>query len=88
MSRSLEFKFLIIQEALLDYRIHSNQATSKNNNLNILAYDLSLKLRELIITKKLIYIPGAIFSIADFCYKYFILMKQGLIIYYKNLNIK
>ena len=69
MMRSSESRFLITEEPLIEYRVHDLQATSSNNDLNILAYDLSLKIRELIITKRLIYIPGIFFTIIDFIYK-------------------
>jgi hypothetical protein len=69
VSRSSHVQFLIIDDVLLEYRLHESQATGSINDLNILAYDLTLKLRELIVTKNLMYFPGIIFTIIDFFYK-------------------
>lgn len=69
--RSPSTKFLIIQHPLLDYRIHSSQATAQKNDLHITAFDLSLKIRELIITKNLVYLLGFFFTILDHFYRKF-----------------
>lgn len=69
MLRSDRFNFMIINESLIDYRVHNSQATSSNNDWYIMSYDLSIKLRELLITKNLRYIPGILYSILDFFYK-------------------
>lgn len=67
--RSPKSKFMIIDEPLIDYRVHASQATSVKNDLSIMAYDLSLKFRELIITRNIMYIPGIWLTIFDFFYK-------------------
>lgn len=72
MSRLENVEFLIIDDVLLEYRLHTTQATYAGNGLNIFAHDIAIKLRELIITRKPIFVVGMLFSLIDFIYKKYI----------------
>jgi len=67
--RSDKVIFHIIQESLIEYRVHNFQATNSINDIKIFAFDFSLKLREFIVTKRLAYLPGMLFTIIDLFYK-------------------
>jgi glycosyltransferase involved in cell wall biosynthesis len=60
--------FTYIDSPLLKYRIHDNQLTSRVNLYNIYSYNIALKLRELLFTRELIYIPALAFTIFDFLF--------------------
>lgn len=71
LRRDRNVRFHVLGESLLRYRRHTAQATSPRNNLTIFAYDVTLKLRELLITLNPVFLAGATFSVIDLGYKYF-----------------
>lgn len=75
LRRDKRVKFHVVSESLLRYRRHSEQATSPKNNLDIFAYDVTLKLREFLLERNPIFLAGAAFSVVDLLYKYIALAK-------------
>ena len=63
--------FAVLGEPLLDYRRHGTQATASGSNGAILAHDLALKLRELVITQHPIFLAGLAFCLVELGYKTF-----------------
>ena len=71
LMRDKNIKFANIKESLVDYRIHSFQATNKKNSKKMFAYDFSLKFREIILEFKFKLLIGLISSFSDFIYMRF-----------------
>ncbi|AYH06445.1 glycosyltransferase [Pectobacterium parmentieri] len=57
-----------INEPLLQYRIHANQATGKNNLYKIFIYDLCLKLRFFLLYPNVFYFFGCIRGFLSYIY--------------------
>ena len=72
LRRRPDTQFHVLPLALLAYRRHSSQATAGSSNLPIFAYDFTLKLRELLLTREWIYLPGLAFSCIDLLYKHLV----------------
>lgn len=69
LRRNKKIVFHILDEPLLNYRLHVGQATNPKNDYKILGYDLSLKIRELIISNNPIFLLGATFTLLYYCYR-------------------
>lgn len=73
--RQDDVKFYCLPEALLKYRVHDGQVTNKSNLFRIFIYDFSLKLRELFISKKSIYLVALLVLPFDVLYQYLLKCK-------------
>ncbi len=69
LRRKPEVVFATLDEPLLRYRVHSLQASSNLNASKILAYDLALKIRELLFTRDPLFLVGVCFALLEYVYK-------------------
>ena len=69
LRRNPKNSFHALGDVLYHYRQHSAQATTASNNLTIFSIDITLKLREALITRHPEYLAGALFSLIELIYK-------------------
>ncbi|MFM5080745.1 glycosyltransferase [Aeromonas veronii] len=72
MMREMNVNFCCIEKPLLAYRLHQSQVTSKENLYTIFCYDFSLKIRELLLSKKMAWIMPVLILPFDFVYQKYV----------------